>query len=90
MVRGCGKEGKEEVRGEGGERELTPTYHSSQVDDDDRDFRRSRRHDPDSPRGGGGGGARKITAPIAGGPGRSSLGKKRNFAEGGSDAISNR
>ena len=54
----------------------------SKVDDDDRDFRRSRRHDTDMSGGGGSGGGvtRKITAPIGvGGAGRLGLGKKRGL-----------
>ena len=52
----------------------------SQVDDDDRDFRRSRRHDPEASGGGVGGTIRKITAPISGGgAGRIALGKKRGL-----------
>lgn len=55
-----------------------------QVDDDDRDFRRSKKHDPEAV--GGGVVIKKITAPITtsvlgGGSGRvvSLSGKKRNF-----------
>lgn len=55
------------------------------MDDDDRDFRRSKRHDSDMSGGGGGGGGgvvKKITAPIGVSPvgtdaGRIALGKKR-------------
>lgn len=52
------------------------------MDDDDRDFRRSKRHDAD---GSSGGGVKKITitAPIGsgsvGGAGRPGLGKKRTI-----------
>lgn len=53
------------------------------MDDDDRDFRRSRRHDSEMSGGGGGGAIRKITAPIGGisggGAGRIALGKKRGL-----------
>lgn len=51
------------------------------MDDDDRDFRRSKRHDADGPSVGGA--TRKITAPIGGvvvgGAGRVPLGKKRTL-----------
>lgn len=49
------------------------------MDDDDRDFRRSKKHDFEGSSGGGG--VKKISAPIGGGfvggAGRPSLGKKR-------------
>lgn len=61
------------------------------MDDDDRDFRRSKRHDSEMSSGGGGG-VRKITAPIIGGGagGRVPLGKKRgvnSFVDGGGVAA---